>query len=538
MFKSFNKKYFFLFLIWIIILLLFTELGARLYFKSRLQPNIRYHNEYNRIIEENAAVLNQDPQKRGITIFFFGGSTMAGFPFNPIVSPVTWIEAFFKHIYPDTKVNLINFGEGGKNSIYIEKALKKSLIYAPDIVVILFGHNEFLRNISAHDKPVKDFLIKHSALINLIDMSFASLQEKIKLNKFRQKVLESVNTSSSSENKAHDHEKVKLTKDKSNKSVMQKSPSTLNEKINFFHSVDYKWVILDSPEMKQRLSEFQNRFTHIIGLCHQENVTVLAATPPYNMKFRPYGRPLSVKGQELKRWIDHAQKGFSLYNKGLFKDALDEFLKADTIDGANALLSSYIAHSYEEIGDFTMAKQYYHKTSIHDIRRSSIFSNLEKVIRETCIEEDVPYHNIQKDFTAISRQGIVGHKYIIDNVHPNLKGQYILSQSLFKHIINNISLFPKKNLIFPDYHSLIEKFSLQKEFNYVKNKHLGDYYVNHFDEALLYYKKAFEAMPTQEICIRIIQLCMKHDRYQQARPCLEKVMKIQTRGYKFRVPEI
>jgi tetratricopeptide (TPR) repeat protein len=256
------------------------------------------------------------------------------------------------------------------------------------------------------------------------------------------------------------------------------------------------------------------------------------------MMFRPFGHPLTVQGQESEKWNTYAQKGMILYNKGQFQEALDEFLKADAIDGTNALLSSYIARSYEQRGDFPMAEQYCYKTIRHDIRRSGIFSDLEEVIKKTCEKQNVPYHNIHKDFVSISKNRIVGYEYITDNVHPNLKGQYFLSQFLFEHIINNLSFFKAQNLIFPDYDSLIEKFSLQKEFHYVTNKQLGDYYLNYFDEAFFYYKKAFEAMPTQEICMRIIQLCMKYGKYEEARLYLEKLTTLEEKGFKFRIPQM
>jgi tetratricopeptide (TPR) repeat protein len=510
------KKYrYLLFIAWIFILFLFAEAVAYIYLRMNPKFNYLYLQGYTKVIEQNKAILNQPSSERGFTIFFYGGSTMQGFPFHPTLSPAKWIELFVQKLYPNLKINLINFGEGGKDSNYILLALQNTIQYKPDLVVVLAGHNEFLRNISVDkDNPRQRILLK-SSLYRLIDVAIQSFKEKSSFMEFKKKAL--------SDFQAIEAKKaLEATKSKVSEPEKPRPPDWWES--YFFYPVDVQWAVIGAPEMKERLAKSERNFTMIMELCKANHIPILISTPPYNMKYRPFGNNFATKDEStMKQWKTYALEGFEFYRRQKFQPAIDSFMKAYKIDNTNAFLIFYIAECYEALGDFQNAAYYYQLANRYDLSKNRIFSDVEELMRSISEKEKAPYLNVHNIFMKKWKNGITDYDIIVDNAHPSLFGQYMLSEALFKFIRDNTIIFPSNNDEVPAFETIVINLQLEKEFYYVSNKQLGDYYRNHFDSAFLYYQKAYQAMPTKEITMSIIDLCRRFGKYEEAKPYLESL---------------
>lgn len=478
---------------------------------------------YDRVITKNQALLRQDPDERGFTIFFYGASTMEGFPFNPVAAPATWDEALFETLYPNLKVNMVNFGKGGRKSDYILLSIKQSVKYRPDLLVVLFGHNEFLRSSSIKDDFGQNLLFK-SSFVRLSHAGIQAASESYQINRFKNQVLDDFKKHPSVKEKKEPDEK-KKTKDKKEKTE------------NFFYPLDIEWVIPGSAGMRAKLNELEQNVKAIIDVAREHNIPIIIATPPFNMKVKPYGNNFVLKDKAaLQKWQEHAQKGVSLFRQKLYDQALEEFEQAEKMDNTNALLAFYMGRTFEKLGLFNRAVYYYNWANQYDLGKTRIIEESEAVIRQVCKKNRVPYLNIHDIFIKKSKNGIVGFELILDNAHPNLEGQYLLSKSLFRLIVENISSIPKYTGEIPSFEQMVKKFSMSREFEYIKYRQLGDYYINHFDKSFGFYEKAYEAMPTKEIIIRILSLCRKFGKYEKAKPYIEKLSTIKDRGLDIQVP--
>ena len=518
-----KKIRYILFLIWILFLFLLAEGVSYFYLRHNPALASRYLEGYERVIAENHALLRQPPDERGFTIFFYGASTMEGFPFNPVATPATWNEAIFQTLYPNFKVNAVNFGKGGRKSDYILQAIKQSIKYQPDLMVVLFGHNEFLRSSSIKDEFGQNLLF-NSSFVRLAHAGIQAARESYQINRFRKEVLKDIKKQSKVEAKKKIEEKKKYEEKK-------------DKPENFFYPLDFDWVVPGSPGMKAKLSELKQNLKAMIAVARENNVPIVIATPPFNMKVKPYGNNFVAKDRiALEKWEEHAQKGVSLFREKQYDQALEEFKQAEKIDNTNALLAFYMGESLERLGLFDRAVYYYNRANQYDLGKTRIIQKSEAIIRNTCRDNGVPYLNIHDIFIREVENGIVGFSLILDNAHPNLEGQYLLSVSLFRLIVENTSSIPKLTGMIPSFDQMVTKLSMSKEFEYIKYRQLGDYYLNHFDKSFSFYEKAYEAMPTKEIILRILALCKRFGKYEEAKPYIEKLSTIKDRGLDIKVP--
>ena len=77
-------------------------------------------------------------------ILLFGGSTVAGWPVPEYGFP-RQLEALLRRTRPNASLQMINLAVSGANSLHVRAAFEKWVPSKPDLVIVLAGHNEFLR---------------------------------------------------------------------------------------------------------------------------------------------------------------------------------------------------------------------------------------------------------------------------------------------------------------------------------------------------------------------------------------------------------
>ncbi len=76
-------------------------------------------------------------------IVLVGESTVAGFPFYPQFSVGRLLEASLRDAFPNLKVEVVNFGRTADPSDAVARAAIESLAVAPDVLVVMSGHNDY-----------------------------------------------------------------------------------------------------------------------------------------------------------------------------------------------------------------------------------------------------------------------------------------------------------------------------------------------------------------------------------------------------------
>lgn len=86
-----------------------------------------------------------DKEKKANTfrVFILGGSSAAGFPYEPNGSVASYLRDRLSLVYPGSKIEVINCGMTAINSYTMRDLLPGILDQKPDLILIYSGHNEY-----------------------------------------------------------------------------------------------------------------------------------------------------------------------------------------------------------------------------------------------------------------------------------------------------------------------------------------------------------------------------------------------------------
>lgn len=157
----------------IAVLLFFSLLTVIDQLLGRLNPPetggldfVNVHRQVRTMIAELAAT---EPEPQEIRVYLFGGSTMKGVPFEPLLE--SWIELFLTEINPQRKIRIVNCAVGAGGSYramrLIEDVLRegqKPGNTLPDALILYSGHNEYL---DYNNRPL--LALEHSPVPGLVE---------------------------------------------------------------------------------------------------------------------------------------------------------------------------------------------------------------------------------------------------------------------------------------------------------------------------------------------------------------------------------
>lgn len=194
-----------------------------------------------------------DKEKKPSTfrIFILGGSSAAGFPYEPNGSVASYLLDRLSLVYPRSKIEVINCGMTAINSYTLRDLMPGILDQKPDLILIYAGHNEYYGALGAGSI---ESLGNHRFLANLV----------ISLEKYRtfQLIRNTL---------------VKIGKTFSTAEKVQ--AGTLMEKV-----VKNKYICYGSDVYKKGLTQFEGNLHDILHMITDANVPVIIGTVTSNLK--------------------------------------------------------------------------------------------------------------------------------------------------------------------------------------------------------------------------------------------------------------
>jgi len=88
-------------------------------------------------------VFDQNKMANSFRVFVLGGSSVQGFPFNPMGSFSRYIQRRLELVYTNTNIEIVNIGMTAVNSYTVLDLLPGVLDQKPDLILIYAGHNEY-----------------------------------------------------------------------------------------------------------------------------------------------------------------------------------------------------------------------------------------------------------------------------------------------------------------------------------------------------------------------------------------------------------
>ncbi len=362
--------------------------------------------------------VNKQPNT--IRVFCFGASTMAGFPYEYNAIPSEFLRDRLTYAFPHKNIEVINTAIAATNSFTVVQFAEKLVHYKPDLFIVYMGQNEFY---GVYGVGSTISIGKSRWMINTY-LWFEQFKTFLLLKDFISTITNWIKPNNSGENK-----------------ILMEQMAKNNS------------IGLNSDDYKTAVNTFRENYKEVIEIAKNNNIPIIISTLVTNDGLKPF---VSMHSQNLKdslktKWEMYLDQGNEKMSKALsvknffdstkkkeyYSEAIADFSKAESIDSLPAIVHYNTGKCYEELGDYKKAQQQLSQAVDLDGLRFRAPSEFNNVIIKLSHEFKVPLTDVREEFKEKSPHGIIGGNLLVDHVHPNIKGYFLMAKSWFATILNN-----------------------------------------------------------------------------------------------------
>ena len=336
-------------------------------------------------------------------IFVLGGSAAQGDP-EPSYGFGRILERMLEHRYPDIHFEVINTALTAINSHVVYQIAREITPFRGDLFIIYLGNNEVVG-------PYGAGTVFSPLSSNLSFIRLAILSRSSHLVQGLTRVLRL------------------LQPEQGGKKQWRGMEMFLDQQVR-----------ADDPGMEKVYGHLQANLEDILTAIRRTGAKAIVSTVGTNLRdSAPFAsqhrHPLSE--QEKAQWDELYQEGMALAKVGRFAEACAQFPKAEEIDDSYADLQFLLGRCHGEMGDHREAMRRYRLAQDLDTLRFRADSRINEIIRDVAADrnaEGIFLVDAEKEFEAVSADGIPGDDLFYEHVHMNFKGNYVLAKSLFRQI--------------------------------------------------------------------------------------------------------
>lgn len=383
---------------------------ARRYFPS--QPEVAprvYDDSFEKIKSPNT-----------YRIFCLGESSMQGFPYEYNGALPRLLKDQLMQRIPNKNIEVINLGIAAVNSYTVLDLVKEVVEYSPDLLIIYLGHNEFYGSFGVGSI---EYLGTNRGFINV----YLKIS-RLKLFQLMRDIIKAVST---------------IFK----KDFNALPPQALMELMAREQSIPYQ------SELYQLAKEnFRQNLSEILQTCKSHNVPVLLSTVVSNVReqfpFLSEFSPLTSKPQQ-EEWLRYYEAALQFAQSDSCEQALIEFRRALAIDSNRADLHFYIGQCLEQLGHYAEAKHHYERARDLDVLRFRASGEFNEIIRTTGKLHGAWIADVVKTFEDSSAHGLIGNRWILEHLHPNIDGYFLIAKEYVRLMHEHGCIVPSNQWLPP-----------------------------------------------------------------------------------------
>ncbi len=340
------------------------------------------------------------PKPQGtFRIFCLGGSTTVGYPYWYNGSFSSFLRDRLRATFPDRQIEIINVGMTATNSFTVNDMAEELIDYEPDLFIVYDGHNEF-----------------YGALGVSSNESLGSTRWLTKL------YLKAIHLKT-----------FLLFRDlfAGIRIFFSPEPSdapaaTMMEKLAAGQFIPH-----DSELYRTGLEAYKANLDDLKSLCSSHGIPLLLGSQVSNLRDLPPFVSQHLDGfptrdsVEFKRHYDY---GMQEYRKGNIDIALKSFERSLELDGQRADAHFQRGKCLDSLGRDSEARQAYVKARDYDQLRFRMSSDFNNAMHEICTDTRTVFVDMEKMFMANSPDSLVGHELIVEHLHPNSWGFFLMGK--------------------------------------------------------------------------------------------------------------
>ena len=311
--------------------------------------------------------------KNGYRIFVLGESTAAGFPYGNNVMFSRILNHRLADAFPERRIEVMNTAMAAINSYALLDFMDEIFDYEPDAILIYAGHNEFY---GAMGVASMESVGKHRWMVNTF----------LKLRRFRTFLL-----------------------------------------IQDFVDQIRHWI--------EKMDYEDTKSIHVATLMERvvADQTIMYGSPLYDLGKRQFEANLRAICEKAKN------HGVPVLISELVSNVRDQipFVSQASDSLPSALVTYQLAQSLETKKKYTDAKYAYERAKDLDELRFRAPEEFNKIIHRVAAEFSGTVVPMKSYFEKASLNGLVGNNLMIDHLHPNIEGYFLMADAFFDAMHDN-----------------------------------------------------------------------------------------------------
>jgi tetratricopeptide (TPR) repeat protein len=332
-------------------------------------------------------------------IFCLGGSTTVGFPYGYAGSFPAFLRDRLKALFPDRDIEVINLGLTATNSFTTLDIGRELVGYQPDLLIVYDGHNEFYGALGVASRES----ISRSRWVTELYLSLLHIRLFVALRDVATWLRSFASSSQES------------------------SDGTLMERLSAGKEVP-RW----SPEYFVARSDFSRNLDALARLASEHNIPIVFGTQVSNLRDLPPFVPgtSSRLPSDLRSDIeDLVHRADSLRRVKRDPEAIAPYDSALTVDSTRADVQFALATTLDSLREYASARAHYVQARDFDELRFRASSDFNDVILALTRSPDVFSLDLEKVFAAHSPDSLIGNALILEHLHPNARGAFLMAKA-------------------------------------------------------------------------------------------------------------
>ncbi len=360
---------------------------ARFFARPDLAPDLS--------VETGFFHTERPPQ--GIRLVVQGGSSAAGFPYGYGASLAGMLEQRLRRRYPDRPVEVITTAMSAVNTWALADFVDEIIALSPDAVLIYAGHNEFLGIFGVGSV--------YSATSSPSLTRWLMRLRQLRLYRF----LESLLAPAPSDAPAG---------------------GTLMARI-----AGEKRIAYDSRLFRRGTAQFRGNLERILARYRSAGIPVYVATLASNERDQP---PFESEDPENGAAAMGAAR--QAFEQADWPEAAERFGALANAHPGSATYSWFLARSLDRGGQADEAAPRYRRARDLDQLRFRAPTVFNDIVRDVAVEQDAVLVDVHARFVDESPGGAVGKSLMLEHLHPNLDGYFLLADAFHDALLNSGAL--------------------------------------------------------------------------------------------------
>lgn len=324
-------------------------------------------------------------------LYMYGASTTQGYPVTEL-GYVNQLTYQIHNVLEGKNVAVHNLGFSGNTSTMDRYVVASTFWHKPDAMIVYVSHNEFVHS-EIDSIPFYRSIMKFRNSSSMFRLLMAGSQRNIKPD----------------------------------------SVADNNENVNR-KRMPYRLI---KPYYALKLSILKHNYRAMAEIARSNNVPLIFITATSNIgEWPPPERTVTsfTPDGESQRDLNRIRRLIKETRLDEAKSILSEHFKQHPNDA----YFLYMQGKIDELnGDYEKAKKNYEIAKNLDLLQWRANSEINNYVRSLADEKMVWVLDADKIFKKNSANGITGYSLFLDNVHPNIKGHYLLATSIIDFLKGN-----------------------------------------------------------------------------------------------------